>query len=194
MNVRLVTVATFDMLHKAELAKAALEDAGIRAEVNDAEVVSMDWLLLNAVGGVKVQVAEADAERALQVIEPFTRPGVFQQPVSDEELERQALAEPTEDEVRAMQAAQGGGSDSGADDPRSERDNLASRAMWWMVGGLFCTPAWAVGVYYLLTASFRSGPLSANGRINLRVAGVIAFVTTLIILLVMTRTWNKLNP
>jgi len=194
MNVRLVTVATFDMPHKAELAKIALEEAGIRAEVNDREIVAMDWLLLNAVGGIKVQVAEEDAERALALLDPFTRPGAFQQTVSDEELERQALAEPTEDEVRASQAAQERVSNSEVDDPESERERLASRALWWMVGGIFCVPAWAVGMYYLLSAASRSGPLSANGRINLRVAGVLAAVTTLIIVFAMTRVWNKLNP
>jgi hypothetical protein len=99
MGIRLVTVATFDMPHKADIAKATLEEAGIRAEVNDREIVAMDWLLMNAVGGVKLQVAEEDAERALAVVEPFTRPGAFEQLVSDEELERQALeAGPPEEE------------------------------------------------------------------------------------------------
>jgi hypothetical protein len=194
MNVRLVTVATFDMPHKAELAKIALEEAGIRAEVNDREIVAMDWLLLNAVGGIKVQVAETDAERALVVLEPFNRPGKFRQPVSDEELERQALAAPTEDEVRASQAAPGRSPDTESSETESDRERQASRALWWMVGGIFCTPAWAVGMYYLLTAAFRSGPLSANGRINLRVAGVLGAVITLLVVLVMTRGWNKLNP
>ncbi|MCU0702483.1 MAG: DUF2007 domain-containing protein [Fimbriiglobus sp.] len=99
MSTQLVTVATFDLPHKADLAKAALEEAGIRAEVNDREVVAMDWLLLNAVGGIKVQVAEEDAEQAATVIEPFTRPGAFEQVVSDEELERQALEAGSPDEA-----------------------------------------------------------------------------------------------
>lgn len=190
MSVRLVTVATFDMPHKADLAKAALEEAGIPAEVNDREVVAMDWLLLNAVGGIKLQVAEENAERAVAVIEPFTRPGAFEQPVSDEELERQALAEPTEDEVRASRAAADGDAPSGPAEPESDRERQASRALWWMVGGLFCLPAWAVGMYYVLSAAFGSGRLSANGRINLRVAGVLAGVTTLLIVLMMTRVWR----
>jgi hypothetical protein len=101
MPAQLVTVATFDMAFKADLAKAALEEAGIASEVNDREIVAMDWLLLNAVGGVKLQVAEADAERALPVVEPYTRPGAFEQPVSDEELERQAMeaGPPDEDDM-----------------------------------------------------------------------------------------------
>lgn len=190
MSVRLVTVATFDMPHKADLARLALEEAGIRAEVNDREIVAMDWLLMNAVGWIKLQVAEADAERALVVVEPFTRPGKFDQPVSDEELERQALAAPTEDELLAAQSAQGGGADANADDTVSDRERHASRAMWWMIGGVFCTPAWAVGMFYLLSAAFRSGPLSQNGRTSMRVAGVLGVVITLIIVLVMTRYWR----
>lgn len=190
MSVRLVTVATFDLPHKADLAKAALEEVGIAAEVNDREIVSMDWLLLNAVGGVKLQVAEADAERALVVIEPFTRPGEFEQPVSDEELERQALAAPTEDEERAAQAVSGDTPTSVLPDTMSDRERHASRALWWMIGGVFCLPAWAVGMYHLLSAGFRSGQLSANGRVSLRVAGVIGAVITILVVLAMTRIWK----
>jgi hypothetical protein len=190
MSVRLVTVATFDLPHKADLAKAALEEAGIAAEVNDREIVAMDWLLLNAVGGVKLQVAEEDAERALAVIEPFTHPGAFEQPVSDEELERQAMEAPTEDEVRAAQSTPDGGTASEAVDPVSDRERHATRAMWWMLGGVVCLPAWAVGMYHLLSAAFRSGELSANGRASLRFAGVLGVVITLLVVLAMTRIWK----
>lgn len=56
MGKRLVTIATFDQPTPAHLAKNALDEAGIQATVADASLVSMDWLLSNAIGGIKVQV------------------------------------------------------------------------------------------------------------------------------------------
>jgi hypothetical protein len=65
---RFVTLATFWNPVEAHVLVGRLEAAGIRAYVADAETVAMDWLLANAVGGVKVQVAEPDASRAQQVL------------------------------------------------------------------------------------------------------------------------------
>src|SRR5262245_49182373 len=59
---RLVTIATFDQPAQARLAKNALDEAGIQSMVSDENLVAMDWLLSNAVGGVKVQVWEEDAD------------------------------------------------------------------------------------------------------------------------------------
>ena len=44
-------------------------EAGIAAAVTDESLVAMDWLLSNAVGGVKVQVWDEDAEKAVQLLE-----------------------------------------------------------------------------------------------------------------------------
>ena len=52
MSTKLVTVATFDQVVQAQMAADALRAAGIDAVVTDAEVVSMDWLLGQAVGGI----------------------------------------------------------------------------------------------------------------------------------------------
>src|SRR5436190_18581355 len=65
MGTKLVTIATFDQVVMAQMAADALRAGGIDAVVTDAEVVSMDWLLGQAVGGIKVQVREDDAERAV---------------------------------------------------------------------------------------------------------------------------------
>lgn len=65
---RFVTVGTFWNAVEAHVICARLEAAGIRAYLADEQTVNMDWLLANAVGGVKVQVAEVDAPRAQQVL------------------------------------------------------------------------------------------------------------------------------
>ena len=46
-----------------------LDEAGNQATISDESLVAMDWLLSNAVGGVKVQVWEEDADRAVGVLE-----------------------------------------------------------------------------------------------------------------------------
>jgi hypothetical protein len=63
MARRLVTIATFDQPAQARLAENALKEAGIASTVSDENLVAMDWLLSNAVGGAKVQVWEEDAEK-----------------------------------------------------------------------------------------------------------------------------------
>jgi hypothetical protein len=64
----MMTVATFDTLMEAELARSYLEGEGIRCFLADAEMVNTAWYLSGAMGGIKLQVAKADfltAERLL---------------------------------------------------------------------------------------------------------------------------------
>jgi hypothetical protein len=86
-------VASFDIPAKAELARNALTVAGIQAVIADSEIVAMDWLISNAVGGVKVQVWEEDAERAAAVLaeQLGDEAGLISDAISEEELTRQAL-------------------------------------------------------------------------------------------------------
>ena len=60
----------------------------------------MDWLLSNAVGGIKVQVREEDAERAAAILAKEFGDGAAHasDEISEDELTRQALAEPREDD------------------------------------------------------------------------------------------------
>lgn len=71
----LVTVATFDSLIEAQLAQARLETAGLRSQLADAQLIAMDWVLSNAVGGIKLQVLGVDAPAALRALaEPADTP------------------------------------------------------------------------------------------------------------------------
>ncbi len=60
----LVTVARFVNPVEASLARNCLEGAGVEAFLADVATVSVAWQLSNALGGVKLQVAESDAARA----------------------------------------------------------------------------------------------------------------------------------
>jgi hypothetical protein len=65
---RLVTVAEYLGQAEAHLIRSRLEAEGIHAYLDNELTIAMDWLLSNAIGGVKVLVAEKDAERARAVL------------------------------------------------------------------------------------------------------------------------------
>ena len=65
LNVReLVTIRNFRDLHEALLAKGSLESSGIESFLADENMVHMDWLISNLLGGVKLKVDAANAEAA----------------------------------------------------------------------------------------------------------------------------------
>jgi hypothetical protein len=65
----LITMATFDDAVAAALAKNYLESEGIPALLHDESSVATDWLLSNAIGGIKLQVALHHLERAEFLLE-----------------------------------------------------------------------------------------------------------------------------
>jgi len=52
----------------AFVAKSILDAAGIECYLQDDNVVRMDWLWSNAMGGIKLIVREKDAEEAEKVL------------------------------------------------------------------------------------------------------------------------------
>lgn len=66
-------VASFSYPYEAQIAKANLESAGIAAYVADENTINMQWLYSDALGGVRVMVAERDFEQARELLgEDFT--------------------------------------------------------------------------------------------------------------------------
>jgi len=61
-------IAAFTNVHEATLAQSILDGAGVDSVLNDEHIVSMEWTLSNAVGGVKVLVAVDRVEEAWQVL------------------------------------------------------------------------------------------------------------------------------
>lgn len=64
----LVTVATFPDLPEAELAKERLESEGIQAFVLHENTAGVMPFLTPGSGGIHVQVGNADAERAREIL------------------------------------------------------------------------------------------------------------------------------
>jgi len=84
---RMVTVSKFRDLPEALLAKGCLDSAGIESLLVDDNLVRLDWLWSNMMGGVKLQVAASDADAASEILnqpipEEFDVAGVgeYQQP------------------------------------------------------------------------------------------------------------------
>lgn len=65
----LVVVGAFSQVHEAQLACSVLRAAGLDAAVADENTVAADWLLSNAIGGVKVLVRAEDVATARDVLE-----------------------------------------------------------------------------------------------------------------------------
>ncbi len=64
-----ITIASFDFLPLAEIARGRLLAEGIDCRLADQHLVQTDWLYSIAVGGIKLQVAAADVERALAILD-----------------------------------------------------------------------------------------------------------------------------
>jgi hypothetical protein len=64
----LTTVARYRDLPTAELARSRLEAEGIEAVLLDRNLVAQDWLVSNAIGGVRLQVPAEEAARAREIL------------------------------------------------------------------------------------------------------------------------------
>jgi hypothetical protein len=62
------TIAAFSKPIDAHLLIARLAGSGITAFTRDENMVTLDWLASNAIGGVKVDVADEDYPKALAVL------------------------------------------------------------------------------------------------------------------------------
>lgn len=86
-NRKLVTLRRYRDLSEAIVARGMLESAGIEVFLQDENLVRLDWQVSNFIGGIRLQVAEADAAAGLELLEqpvpesiPFSGWGEFEQP------------------------------------------------------------------------------------------------------------------
>ena len=66
----LVTIYTYDDLQPATLAKMKLESEGIFSHIHSSGMLSLTGLI-NALGGVRLQVSESDRKKASDIIKNF---------------------------------------------------------------------------------------------------------------------------
>ena len=65
----LVRIGSYSTLYEANLVKSELEAFGIEGELRDAGAISANWLWSNALGGIKMQVPESQADEARVILE-----------------------------------------------------------------------------------------------------------------------------
>lgn len=68
MSNKLITVASCSEPIEGHLLRTRLEAEGIRCFVADEHTISANWFYSNAIGGVKLQVQEADLDTARTVL------------------------------------------------------------------------------------------------------------------------------
>jgi hypothetical protein len=145
MNDSLVTIATYSSPLEANLARNCLAESGIEAFLMGEEAVAMAWMLSNAVGGIKLQVAEVDEVKALALLDSLH---------DDAEdlptLERDGAFQP----VGNIQAVESIEIDDGEDDddpPPSGRERAADRVCMIAVLSLLllAMPSMGMGLFFL---------------------------------------------
>ncbi|MFO0726323.1 MAG: hypothetical protein U1E65_21235 [Myxococcota bacterium] len=100
------TVGRFSTVHEALVVQGTLEAHGFETKLRDAETVSVDWLLSNALGGVRVEVKAAAKDAALQALAAVPRASA-EAPAEEEpdEPARDAAANAADEAKRALVAA-----------------------------------------------------------------------------------------
>jgi hypothetical protein len=84
---KLVTLRRYRDLSEAIVARGMLESAGIEVFLQDENLVRLDWQVSNFIGGIRLQVDEADAAAGQELLEqpvpesiPYSGWGEFEQP------------------------------------------------------------------------------------------------------------------
>ena len=175
MAGKLVTIARFDLAGQAHIAKNELEAAGIKSVLADEQTIAMDWLLSNAIGGIKVQVLEEDAERAVTALEESLG---SDETVDEETMTAAAVAAEKEDIDEPLEpiappsdsppTLAGTDTEESAAGKPSERDGYARRLFLTSVFSVLVPPLWFYAIYLFLNAAFGEGSISERGRTDLR--------------------------
>ena len=153
MYSNLVTVATFADPVEANLAKNRLEASGVRAFLANEETVDMNWLLGNALGWIRLEVGDQDADAARAVLsqhdELEASSAAGKEEVSSAIGETELSPEPDQEENQEEEAA------DDFDRAPTIRERDAKRAFRGAVMGVLFFPI-QLYVFYLLVKIFIS--------------------------------------
>ena len=159
---KLVTIARYQNVSTANLAKNKLEIAGIVSFLADAETINTDWLLSNALGGVKLQVEASDADRAREQLS---------YELDDASLE--ALEQEAVDSANEWAEPHG----TTADEPLlplSDREELAKRAWRGALLSLLFSPLFLLIGWMVLRVYLSDEPLGQRYRRQAWLAALIS--------------------
>jgi hypothetical protein len=186
MPTHLVTVAAFDTAVEADLAKNHLEAEGIPACLADDAAVGWFWAMSNAVGGVKVQVAEENREWAVAILEARREKAEAQHP-PPENGPTEAEADLASEVDRAEPSEAGLVAQPDDDFPEpSVGDDLAKYALRAAILGLLlCPPLLHIySVWLLLRMALFHGDVSADSMRKGIAALIIDTMAIVVVVLV----------
>jgi hypothetical protein len=180
----LVTVATYDDAISARMALNHLCEAGLTAVLSDESTVAMDWLLSNAIGGIKVQVHSKDAAMAHRLLEEHHRgdEAPEAEPPTDEMEEASVRGKaPWDDEAEeSLRAGDEIEDDDEADieeePPLSDRERNGLRAFRGALLGILFPPIELYVLYLVYKVFVSDERLGARYRKMAWVAGVIMLI------------------
>lgn len=69
--MEMITIKTFDNYFTANIILGRLRDAGVTCYLKDEYTVTIDPILSNAIGGIKLIVREAEGKAALKLLDQF---------------------------------------------------------------------------------------------------------------------------
>ena len=174
-HAEFVTVAVVQNPVEANVVKNYLADAGIKAFLVDYEAISMDWVMANAYGGIKVQVAAGDAEEARAALETKSNAG------EQSEVWTSPGAAASMEHVSA---------DDEAEKPLPDRAENAKRAFRAAVFGLLFWPIELYAIYLLIKVYFSREKLIGRPRTLAKLATLIVatfLIAPVVALLVLAR-------
>ncbi|MCA9005202.1 MAG: DUF2007 domain-containing protein [Planctomycetaceae bacterium] len=178
MSHEFITVATLSSPVEASLVQNQLEAAGIRSFMSDEVAVGMAWYLGNAIGGIKVQVAESDAPRAFDVVndhEPVT--------ITEADWRNPAgLDEEAEEFDRQWEEDETAEEESAAKTPDSDLNEIVDRAWKMAVYGILFFPLQLYSLLLLAKIAFSGEYLTFEQRRKVRIS---YFVNTWMILVLL---------
>jgi hypothetical protein len=167
MRYHLVTVYTFDDPVEANLARNHLEVSGLQAFLANEEIVDMIWSWGNAIGWIKLQVTDQDADSARAVLN---------QPIDSDTWPDVDLDVTS---IDADQSSQTDEPDDGdPDEPEStptDRETRAERAFRVAILGLLFLPIQLYAFYLLLRVFISNDSLNERERRKAIIAAAINF-------------------
>lgn len=141
--------------------------------MSDENLVAMDWLLSSAIGGVKVQVWEADVEKAVATLESeFGENGEgLHGKMTPEELAALAEAANPEDELPAATMSPIASEDPAEAAPNTtglseSREDYSRRFAFAAMLGLVIPLFTPYAIYLFLNTAFGEGSLTSRGKLR----------------------------
>jgi hypothetical protein len=162
----LVTIARFYDVTQADLARIDLEASGIRVFLSNEGLVSTLWHLTGAIGGIKLQVAAADVDRAEAILSRSAK----------EEDETSDIAAETDDDDSATGESRPPEiDDDDTEPPLTRREENAERAFRGAVLGCLFPPLQLYAFWLLLRVMVSEDRLSGRRRSRAFLAAAISF-------------------